>query len=312
METLHRYAALGALGLLLLLPVQLRAQGIAGQQCADPTASFLWEVQSPALHAEGGSLHLFGSIHIGKPDFYPLPARLESLLQNADQLVFEVNPQVAEEPQVALQMALRGMLPGGQTLDQVLSAATLQNLEAVLQELGLPLANFMNYKPWMLAVVLTGLQSARQGFDPAWGVESYLLRHKSPDTGILELESWQEQLDMLEALDPELLLDYSLEEFRTSEAMLETLAAAWLCGEQDILAGIVLDPVQEEQAEVYEAMFVRRNEIMAEGVAELARQGDGQWLVVVGTGHLLGADSVVELLRQQGFAVQTHSLLDAP
>ncbi|HHX82623.1 MAG TPA: TraB/GumN family protein, partial [Pseudomonadaceae bacterium] len=212
METVHRYAAFCLLWLLMLLPVQAMAQGIGGPQCTDPGAGFLWEVQSPALQAEGGSLHLFGSIHIGKPGFYPLPPRLESLLQNADYLVFEVNPQVAEDPQVALQMALRGMLPGGQTLDQVLSADALQNLEVVLQELGLPLANFMNYKPWMLAVILTGLQAAKLGFDPAWGVESYLLRQKAPDTGILELESWQEQLDMLEALDPELFLDYSLEE----------------------------------------------------------------------------------------------------
>ena len=312
METVHRYAAFCLLWLLMLLPVQAMAQGIGGPQCTDPGAGFLWEVQSPALQAEGGSLHLSGSIHIGKPGFYPLPPRLESLLQNADYLVFEVNPQVAEDPQVALQMALRGMLPGGQTLDQVLSADALQNLEVVLQELGLPLANFMNYKPWMLAVILTGLQAAKLGFDPAWGVESYLLRQKAPDTGILELESWQEQLDMLEALDPELFLDYSLEELSAGAEMLETLVDAWLCGEQATWAGIVLAPIEEEQEEVYEAMFVRRNEVMADGIAELARQGGGKWLVVVGTGHLLGGDSVVELLRRQGFAVQTHSLLDAP
>lgn len=289
----------------------LLGQGFGGAQCTTE-GSLLWEVQGPALAQNGGSLHLFGSIHVGKPEFYPLPARIEALVREADQLVFEVNPEVAADPRVAMQMQLRGMLPAGQTLADVVPAETLRDLDAVLQSLGLPLENFLNYKPWMLALLLTSIQAGNLGFDPLWGLENYLLQRREPGTGILELESWQQQLDMLESIDPALFLDYSLEEFEAGAELIDTMVAAWLCGDGEVLEATVLSGSLELDTDIYEAMFVRRNRVMADGVAELARQGDADWLVVVGAGHLLGEDSVVSLLEAAGFSVTQVPLRAAP
>lgn len=301
-------------GLLWLatMPAHLLAQGMAGPQCADDEGTLLWEVQGPALSQQGGSLHLFGSIHVGKPEFYPLPARIEALLREADQLVFEVNPEVAADPRVAMQMQLRGMLPAGQTLESVVSAETLRELEVVLQSLGLPLQNFLNYKPWMLALLLTNIQATRLGFDPLWGLESYLLQRRQPGTPILELESWQQQLDMLESIDPALFLDYSLEEFEAGAELIDTMVEAWLCGDGETLEEAVLSGSMELDPGIYDAMFVRRNRVMADGVAELARQGNADWLVVVGAGHLLGEDSVVTLLQDAGFSVRPVPMRASP
>lgn len=297
---------------LATMPLQLQAQGMAGPQCTDGAGTLLWEVQGPALAQHGGSVHLFGSIHIGKPEFYPLPARVEALVREADYLVFEVDPEIAADPRVAMQMQLRGMLPAGQTLDSVVSAETLQALEAVLQSLGLPLQNFLNYKPWMLALLLTNIQATSLGYDPLWGLESYLLQRREPETGILELESWQQQLDMLESIDPALFLDYSLDEFEAGAALIDTMVQAWLCGDGEALEAAVLSGSLELDADIHEAMFLRRNRVMAEGVAELARKGNEDWLVVVGAGHLLGEDSVVSLLQDAGFGVRPVSMQSAP
>jgi uncharacterized protein YbaP (TraB family) len=299
--------------LLTLLPLSVQAQRFAGSQCEDPGQSMLWRVESAGLQEKGITIHLFGSIHVGKPGFYPLPGQIESLVAAADNLVFEVNPETAADPQFALQMSLRGILPQGQSIDQVVSPETLRNLELVLRDMGLPLENFRNFKPWMIALLLTNLQAGSLGFDPRYGLESYLMTRKTADTRILELETLQQQLDMLETLDPELFLGYSLEEYSSSAVVMHDMVEAWLCGEKETLADIMFsaetllaDAETEDQAgltRIFDKLFTERNLTMANGIEAFAQSGSGSYFVVVGSGHLLGEGSVVALLQQRGYEV---------
>lgn len=309
----RKITALGAMLLCVLLSLQAQAQRFAGTQCADPSQSLLWHLESAELNARGIDIHLFGSIHVGKREFYPLPAEVEAMFRSADNLVFEVDPQAANNPQTAMRVQLQGMLPSGQTLQDVLSAKTLSNLEVVLASMNIPMANFMNFKPWMIALLLTNLQASSLGFDPLFGLESYLISQKSPQTQILELESMQQQLDMLEVLDPEIFLGYSLEEFSSSAETMSSLVEAWLCGDKQTLQEIVFatedllkdaSPSDKQKIDqLYEALFTKRNKVMADGIENFAQTGQGSYFVVVGAGHLLGEGSVVELLQQRGFGV---------
>jgi len=296
-----------------LLPLPASAQFASGV-CADPSQSMLWELRGGGLAEQGVQIHLLGSIHVGKPEFYPLHAEVEQRFRAADQLVFEVDPQAVASPQVAMQMQLRGMLPGGQTLQDVLSTETLGTLEQVLQGIGIPMDNFMQFKPWMVALLLTNLQAGALGYDPRFGLESYLMGQRQADTPILELESLEQQLGMLEALHPETFLGYSLQEYASGSALMENMVAAWRCGDKETLEGIVhegdaqLDAVAPAQRahleQIYDSLFTRRNLTMADGIEAFAEDGSGSYFVVVGAGHLLGEGSVVELLQQRGFEVE--------
>lgn len=298
--------------LALLLPLPAVAQ-FAGGVCADPTQSMLWELRSAALTERGVQIHLLGSIHVGKPEFYPLHPEVEARFRAADKLVFEVDPQAVASPQVAIQMQLRGMLPQGRTLQDELSAETLGNLEQVLQDIGIPMADFMQFKPWMVALLLTNLQAGALGYDPGYGLESYLMGQRAADTRVLELESLEQQLGMLDALHPETFLGYSLQEYASGSALMENMVAAWRCADKAALESIVhegearLDEAAPEQREhlalIYDSLFTRRNLTMADGVEAFARTGSGSYFVVVGAGHLLGAGSVLDLLQERGFEV---------
>ncbi len=298
--------------LCLWLPLPALAQ-FARSSCADPTQSMLWELRGAALDAQGVQIHLLGSIHVGKAEFYPLHSEVEQRFRAADHLVFEVDPRAVASPQVAIQMQLRGMLPEGQTLRDVVSAETLGNLELVLQDMGVPLGNFLQFKPWMVALLLTNMQAGALGYDPRYGLESYLMGQRRPETSILELESLEQQLGMLEALHPETFLGYSLQEYASGSALMESMVAAWLCGDRDTLAGIVHEgdlptdaasPEQRQHLEaIYDNLFTQRNLRMADGIEAFATSGSGAYFVVVGAGHLLGEGSVVELLQQRGFEV---------
>jgi uncharacterized protein len=218
----------------LLLSV-FAGQSVAQQTCDDPGSSLLWEVTGPGLGAGKATLHLFGSIHLGKPEFYPLHPTIESTFRAADKLVFEIDPQAVADPQVALRMGLRGMLPAGQTLANVVSPEALESLREILGGYGIPLDNIMTMKPWMLTLLLANVQATSLGYSAQYGLEGYFIAQKAPGTGIEQLETIDQQIDMLDSMDPKLLLDYSLRDFDDSAAEMEALIAAWRCADKEAL-----------------------------------------------------------------------------
>jgi uncharacterized protein len=289
------------------------AQAPAGT-CADPGSSLLWQVTGNGIDQRGLALHLFGSIHLGKPEFYPLHTRIEGTFRAADKLVFEIDPVAAAEPQNALRMQLRGMLPSGQTLGDVVSPAALDNLRTVLDRFGIPLNNFMTMKPWLLTLFLANVQATSLGYSAEHGLEGYFMAQRAPGTTIGELETLDQQVDMLDSLDPELLLGYSLKDFDDSAAEMEELIAAWRCADVDALSERLFSDLKALEAEtdpaeraalesLYRRIYTDRNVVMADGVDALAQGEGGAVFVVVGSAHLLGAGSVVELLQNRGYTV---------
>lgn len=301
------------LGALVLLALG-NAAAAQDPVCADPGSSMLWKVTGPGLGDDAVTLHLFGSIHLGKPEFYPLHPTIEGLFRAADTLVFEIDPLAAADPQVAMRMQLRGMLPAGQTLEDIVSPAALANLEQVLSGFGIPLGNFMAMKPWLLTLMLANVQASSLGYSAQHGLESYFLAQKDPDTAIAELETIDQQVDMLDRLDPELLLGYSLQDFDDGAAEMEALIAAWRCADKPALAQQLFSEMLkiEEDAEagaragiedLYKRLYTDRNQVMADGIVRFIESGSGTWFVVVGSAHLLGEGSVVDLLQQRGYTV---------
>lgn len=297
----------------LMLGNQSAAQSPA-TVCPDPGSSMLWEVTGPGLGAEKVTLHLFGSIHLGKPEFYPLHPAIEAAFRAADTLVFEIDPTAAADPQVALRMQLRGMLPAGQTLEDVVSPEALDSLQGVLARYGIPLGNFMTMKPWLLTLMLANVQASSLGYSAQHGLESYFISQKAPATEIAELETIDQQVEMLDGLDPELLLGYSLQDFDDGAAEMEALISAWRCADKPALSEQLFSELLAiEQAadateragmeDLYKRLYIDRNKVMADGIDGFIQTGRGKWFVVVGSAHLLGEGSVVELLEGRGYTV---------
>ena len=71
-------------------------------------------------------------------------------------------------------------------------------------------------------------------------------------------------------------------------------------GDQEVIrAGGQLDG---ELGRLYELLFVNRNAQMARFLGELLAD-EGIFFVVLGAGHLVGTDGVVEILRRDGYRV---------
>jgi uncharacterized protein YbaP (TraB family) len=272
----------------------------AWAECPVPDRHLLWRVR-----AGESVVHLFGSIHIGRPEFYPLAPLVEESFAASDRLVVEVDmssPGVAEQ---SLRMMERGRIDDGRTLREELGPEMYEALAAAFQELGLPLERFEEMQPWSLALMLSMLKLQNLGYLPAYGVESYLL-DRVGDRTIIELESAEQQLALFESLDGAAFLAYTLDSLDTVESQSREMMSAWMCGDDEALAELLLGPFEPElpgAEEFYEKVFYERNLSMADSIEVLLGR-PGTYFVLVGAGHLVGDRSIVDHLRHRGLAVE--------
>ncbi len=157
----------------------------------------------------GGSVHLLGSLHLGREDF-PFDPAITAALAGDDQLVLEVAPDELSSAALQALIRERGRLPAGRSLADELSPDTLAALEKRLAELGWPEEPWLRVKPWVVSLALAGDALSDSGFAPEHGVERSL--SQSPALGgkpVRGIETAREQIERLDALPPatqELLL----------------------------------------------------------------------------------------------------------
>ena len=89
--------------------------------------TFAWKASG-----KGGVIYLIGSIHVMSESFYPLNPALEAAFTDSDLLVEEVDLTEMLEPTAQLSILSRGMLPGNQSLDKVISPDEMADLLAFL------------------------------------------------------------------------------------------------------------------------------------------------------------------------------------
>jgi uncharacterized protein YbaP (TraB family) len=157
-------------------------------------------------------------------------------------------------------------------------------------------------EPWLAAINIEQLILMRIGFNPMYGIESFLMSKAGADQKeILGLESIGEQLGFLDrmSLDAQrLLLMQTLAESADIENIMDELVAAWRHGDIDYLEKSMLADMQEF-SELYDALVVNRNQNWTQKIEALL-DDDQDYLIIVGALHLIGKDGLPTLLRERG------------
>ncbi len=272
----------------------------AARTRAEPAA---WHV------AEGrGELWLLGSVHYLRAADYPLPAIVDRLYAHADALLFELDLDDLDPAAAETEFETAARLPAGDSLARELGPKLYATAEDRAHALGLSLRFLDGYEPWLAALTLLNQGMLAKGFDADRGVEQYLLaKAKRDGKPILGLESLDTQIHVFAALDPagqRALLAQTLQELDSPRTEVGPLITAWRQGRSDALARELLTDFKDFPA-LYESLVAARNRAWA---AELEhRLAAGQrLLVVVGALHLVGPNSVIDLLTKRGHDVRTH------
>jgi len=289
------------------LTALLVAAAIAATPAASAAAerSVVWSVRG-----EHNTVYLFGSIHVLRPGDVGLPRAAETAYDDAEQLVMEIDmddPAVADPLALASQMQRYAQLPAGQSLESALGA-DYPAVATHLREAGLDPALLDGFAPWFVGMMALQLEIARRGFDPAHGIEQQVTDRAVADRKpIRGLETPADQFAVLAGLslpEQKRFLLMALEETEQTDARLDQLLNAWRSGDTVTLARVLSEEF-DEFPELYRPLTEERNRAWVEQLAGLLDDRD-DYLVVVGALHLVGRNSVVDLLRQRGYRVTQH------
>jgi uncharacterized protein YbaP (TraB family) len=290
----------------LLAAITVALVALAGTTTARAAErGILWSVRG-----EHNTVYLLGSIHVLRPTDLGLTDAAEAAYDDAEQLVMEIDlddPVVAGAAAIAMQMQRAAQLPAGQSLRKVLGDDYGWIAERAAES-GLDLAPFDGYAPWFVATLLLQLELTKRGFVPELGIEAQLAeRAVSDGKPIAGLETPAEQFEVLAGLSlpqQKRFLLMTLEESSQADAQLEELLAAWRSGDTASLAAL-LSAEFDDFPELYRPLTETRNRAWVEHLEDLLDDRD-DYLVVVGALHLVGRNSVVDLLRQRGHTVTQH------
>jgi uncharacterized protein YbaP (TraB family) len=257
------------------------------------------------------TVFLLGSVHVARAGLYPLAAPIEEAFAGSDVLALELVLDEGAKMEAARRLVELARLPAGVRLPDVVAPETLRRVEAALAQRGGSLLGLLGFHPWFVALTLTTSALGEAGFSAEEGIDEYFRVRAGASKRLVSLETIETQTDIFEGLSPQIeerMLRESVEELDQQAAELERAFEAWKSGDSDALDVQLLQPMREEQPELFDALFVRRNRQMTGTLMELARS-PARYFVVVGAGHLVGPLGMVDLLRKRGIVV---SQLTAP
>lgn len=263
--------------------------------------NFLWKATKG-----GATMYLVGSVHLLAKDYYPLNPALEAAFKDSDRLVEEVDLGEMMATENQLNMLMEGMLPSGQTLENVVSKTTFDLVSKRLTGLGMPVEPLKRMKPWLLAITLLGMEWQKAGFEAELGLDKHfydLARAASKPVEGLETTQFQiSQFDAMSNEEQDRLLAETIRELDTQQAEVARLADAWKAGDVATVERIVLQDLKSEQR-LYQRMLVDRNKNWLPKIEAIAAKG-GRPFIVVGAAHLVGNDGLIAMLRARGYAVE--------
>lgn len=259
------------------------------------------------LRSASAEVVLLGSMHMAYPDIYPLRAAIERAFRAADTLVVEVDISGDGGARLRQLVRERGRLPAGDRLQQHLAPATWQRLDDYLRGRGLAVESLLALRPGLAAVSLVNMRLLELGMRPELGIDLHFLKQVPTTMRVLELESAEQQLELLlDFPDPSLLMDQTLAQLQQIESYLDPIVEAWRSGDAGRLNRLLREEEQARHPEfepVYRTLFDERNAAMASQI-EAFLGGRGRYFVVVGAGHLVGPGGIVSLLEQRGFSTE--------
>ena len=276
--------------------------GVAAQAAPHAPAAakhMLFRAHGP----KGATVYLLGSVHLLTPDAATLPAEVDSAFAHAKMVAFEVS--LDSMMMRSQELLLRGRYAAGTTLRSSLSPATIAKLDTILPAYGLTLDQVNGFKPWVVALVLAQQAMAGAHFQPQLGVDAQLnARARAAGKPVMGLESVDFQLGLFDSLSPADQEKMLLEEQPPAEEVkdLTMIKDAWLAGNTVALDSL-LNSRMTSAPGLLATLLSNRNRSWIPKI-ETMLQGSDDVLVVVGAGHLVGKQGVVEMLRAKGYTIE--------
>jgi len=288
------------------LPPRLLAALLLWLAFALPAAAetFLWEVLSVTNRA-----YLFGTVHAGKADWYPLPKAVEDAF--ADSKVVVVEADITDTQGMAKSShAMTYDAPD--SLKAHVPPEDYERFRKLLGRYALPEEQLARLKPFMAVSVMVFSEWARSGFLPQYGVDAYLIKKaKAELKPIVEIEGIDAQLKLMDSLtDKENRTIFegtlsALEAGLTAD-QIGGMVEAWQAGNPTLMLEVARRYNDKVPGALdFEEKFVwSRHDEMVAKIEDYLNNSRDRHFVAVGALHLAGPRGLVEMLRKRGYVVR--------
>lgn len=298
----------------LLLPAGLFAQQDAAKDAPGREAKpFLWRIETDPPS------YLFGTAHIPDRRILDLPQVVKDAVAASDELYTEIPMDMVSQ----LAMAPKMMLPGDQTLKDILPKETYDRADAILKKKGMGGIGALNKtKVWALAATMMTIDMMKdmakyQVLDMYLSTEAALAGKK---TGAVE--TVEEQLGVFESMtiDEQIkMLNDSMDAMEKAEKegtnQREILVKHYLAGDVDAMYADLMKEygsADSEEMKKFEKVFIVDRDIkMADRIHAMLEKKDGKArFFAFGAAHFRTGKGVGHLLEQKGYKVTRLTAAD--
>lgn len=260
--------------------------------------------------------YLFGSIHFGKEEMYPLHSEVENAFEESEAIAFELDLSSTNDMGKAVELINIGTYEPNTVMTDVVPNETFKETKEILEdtEPGMNMMDIESFKPWFAAMLIAENSIRETGFEPEFGIESHF-HEKAEDRemDIIGLETIEEQTEPYGKLSNEsqrIYLESTIEERELMDGELEKLYTSWRDNEIDEMAEERRKMLMEENKtdsmiEFQEALVKGRDAEMAEEIDKLLEDGEHDtYFITVGYLHLVGEKDILHHLEEKGYEVE--------
>lgn len=243
---------------------------------------------------------LCGSIHLLRESDFPLPEPYLKAFGEATTVVMELPPGSTGDPVVQKQMLESGRLSDGKVLQGVIAEKTWTGISEWSRRSGVAVQTLQPMKPWMAGLTISVFTYERLGFSVARGMEGWFTERIGSRKSA-GLETAVGQLALFDKIEPsvqEEMILQALDEEKNAAVRIRQMLESWHEGDAVRLAGL-MDESMKPFPGVKKLLLDDRNAAWIP-VLETYLDGNETTMVLVGSGHLAGKGSVIDLLEQKG------------
>jgi uncharacterized protein len=290
----------------LALPVLAQSPAVPNPTPAPvPTSrAYLWEVTSLT-----NRIYLYGTVHAGKPSFFPLPAAVEKAYAESKVLAVEADITDVE----AMTRSARSMVyEPPATLDKEVPKATWERAKRQAARHAIPEPQLAMLRPFMAGTLLAFAEWGKAGYLPQFGVDLHLInRAKKDGKKLVELEGADAQTAVIESITPSealAALDGTLDAIASGLAgeQITGMVNAWQAGDPSLLLEVArrYNETIPGAAAIEEKFIWSRHDAMAGKIERMLLESKERHFVAVGALHLAGPKGLVEMLKKRGFVAR--------
>ncbi|UCF85389.1 MAG: TraB/GumN family protein [Desulfobacteraceae bacterium] len=191
------------------------------------------------------------------------------------------------------------------SLDKVLSNKTYDLLKRYCEASGIPVRLLNRFKPPMVVLTLLALELQRLGVDQT-GVDIYF-HNKATNEGkkVKWLESVKEQMEFVLSMgkgNENDFIEQSIRDLKKTKEITNELIVAWKQGNDDKLYSLFVSQMKDDYPDLYKTMLVERNRQWLPKIERYVQDSQKE-LVLIGVGHLVGEEGIIQYLRRQGYRI---------